>query len=160
MIGEIMGKTGVVTRFAGDAIMAMFGSPVPRTNEAEFALDAMHAIEAGLAIGPALDRLNAQLEAEGLPRIRVRIGINTGLITQCSVGAADRTEFTVLGDATNVASRLESYTMEDRGETARILIGDETFRLAGSHYEVALVGSITLKGKEQPVTVRQVLSKR
>lgn len=160
MIGEIMGHKGVVTRFAGDAIMAIFGAPVPRTNEAEMAADAANAIEAGLGIGPALDRLNAAFEKEGLPRIRVRVGINTGSVTQCSVGARDRMEFTVLGDPTNVASRLESYSMEDRGETARVLVGEETFRLAGERFETTLVGSIALKGKEQPVTLRQVLSKR
>ena len=160
MIGEIMRHRGVVTRFAGDAIMAIFGSPVPRETEEARALDAANAIDAGLAIGPALDALNAKYEAQGLPKIRVRIGINTGSVTQCSVGAADRTEFTVLGDPTNTASRLESYSMEDGGETARILIGDETFRYAGERYEVRLIGSIPLKGKEIPVTVRQVLSKR
>ena len=160
MIGEIMRNHGVVTRFAGDAIMAIFGSPVPRKHETEMAVDARNAIDAGLGIGPALDRINAEFTQENLPQIRVRIGINTGSVTQCSVGAADRTEFTVLGDPTNVASRLESYSMEDGGETARILIGEETFRLAGEGYEISMVGAITLKGKEQPVTVRQVLSKR
>ncbi len=160
MIDEIMQHRGVVTRFAGDAIMAVFGSPVPRESDSERATDAMNAIDGALAIGPALDRLNAAFEAEGLPKIRVRIGINTGSVTQCSVGAANRAEFTVLGDATNTASRLESYTMDDGGETARILIGEETYRFAGERYVTRSVGSIPLKGKEIPVTVHQVLSKR
>jgi adenylate cyclase len=160
MIDEIMRHEGVVTRFAGDAVMAIFGSPVPRHTEEARAKDAVNAIDAALAIGPALDRLNAQYVEEGLPKIRVRIGINTGQVTQCSVGASNRTEFTVLGDPTNTASRLESYAMEDAGETVRILIGDETFRCVGERYDVRLVGSIALKGKELPVTVRQVLSRR
>ena len=159
MIGEITRNHGVVTRFAGDAIMAIFGSPVPRETEEARARDAMNAIDAALAVGPALDRLNAEFLSEGLPAIRVRIGVNTGVVTQCSVGAADRAEFTVLGDATNTASRLESYTMEDRGETARILIGEETFRYAGHHYATEMVGDLQLKGKEKAVTVRQVLSR-
>jgi adenylate cyclase len=159
MIGAITANHGVVTRFAGDAIMAIFGVPVPRSTEEQRAMDAVHAIEAALAIGPALDRLNAEFAGEGLPAIRVRIGINTGSVTQCSVGAADRAEFTVLGDATNTASRLESYTMEDRGETARILIGEDTFRYAAGRFATEMVGDLSLKGKEKPVTVRQVLSK-
>jgi adenylate cyclase len=104
--------------------------------------------------------LNARYDVEGLPHIRVRIGINTGTVMQCSVGAADRAEFTVLGDAVNTASRLESYEMEDRGEAARVIIGEETFRLAGGRYETQLVGSIQLKGKENLVTLRQVSTKR
>jgi adenylate cyclase len=160
VIGEITRHKGVVTRFAGDAVMAVFGAPVARATEAHFAEDAANAIDAALAIGPTLDALNARFDEEGLPRIRVRIGINTGPVTQCSVGAADRVEFTVLGDAVNTASRLESYSMEDTGESARVIIGEETFRLAGERYEARMVGSIQLKGKEVPVTLRQVLSKR
>jgi adenylate cyclase len=160
MIGEITRHKGVVTRFAGDAIMAVFGAPVASETEAERATDAANAIEAALAIGPALDALNALYDAEGLPHIRVRVGVNTGSVTACSVGASDRAEFTVLGDAVNTASRLESYSMEDGGETARVIIGEETFRLAGERFETKMVGSIQLKGKEVPVTLRQVLSKR
>lgn len=160
VINAVTSHRGVVTRFAGDAVMAVFGSPVPRTTEAEWAVDAADAIDAALAVGPALDRVNAAFVDEGLPPIRVRVGVNTGSVTQCSVGGADRTEFTVLGDAVNTASRLESYTMDDGGETARVLIGEETFRLAGDRYETRLVGEIILKGKEKPVALRQVLGKR
>ena len=160
IIGEVTRHRGVVTRFAGDAVMAVFGSPVAHETEAEHARDAADAIDAALAVGPALDRVNAAHAAAGLPPIRVRIGVNTGSVTQCSVGGPDRIEFTVLGDAVNTASRLESFSMEDAGETARVLIGEETFRLAGERYETRLVGEMPLKGKEKPVTLRQVLGKR
>lgn len=159
MIGAIMEHGGVVTRFAGDAVMAVFGTPVPRKDEEEIAKDASNAIEAALVIGPRLDDLNRRFAAEGLPPLRVRIGINTGTVTQCSVGAADRAEFTVLGDATNTASRLESYEMKDDGEAARILVGEETSRLVRDAFATRLVGEILLKGKEKPVSIRQVLSK-
>ncbi len=160
MTETIMAHGGVVTRFVGDAIMAVFGAPVSRTNPEELAADARRAIAAGLAIGPALDALNREFAAAGLPPIRVRIGINTGPMTQCSVGAASRHEFTVLGDAVNTAARLESHAMEDTGETARLLIGERTRELAGESFETRHVGTLPLKGKVVPVSIHQVLSSR
>jgi adenylate cyclase len=160
MTDEIMQRRGVVARFIGDSIMAVFGSPLARDSEAERAQDADNAISAALAIGSALDRLNAEFSAQGLPRFRVRIGINSGKMTQCSVGTFRRMEFTVLGDPVNTAFRLESFVMEDDGGTIRILIGEETMRLAGERFVTRTVGAMTLKGKEQPVTITQVTGRK
>ena len=157
MTEVIMRNRGVVTRFSGDAIMAAFGAPVPRTTPAAVAEDARNAIAAALAIAPALDRLNARSAAEGLPPIRVRIGINSGAMVQCSVGAAERMEFTLLGDSVNTAARFESYPMEDDGATVRILIGELTMELVGAHFETRRVGSLALKGKDVAVTIHQVV---
>ena len=157
MTEVIMRHRGVVTRFSGDAIMAAFGAPVPRTSPAAVAEDARNAIAAALAIAPALDRLNARSAAEGLPPIRVRIGINSGAMVQCSVGAAERMEFTLLGDCVNTAARFESYPMDDDGATVRILIGELTWELAGAHFETRRVGSLALKGKDVAVTIHQVV---
>ena len=160
MTEEVMRHHGVVARFVGDQIMAVFGSPVDHDDDPAIATDARRAVSAGLAMGPLLARLNAEFSAEGLPPIRVRIGINTGTMIQCAVGTSERMEFTVLGDSVNTASRLESFAMEDDGAPARVLIGEETLRLAGSGLETRNVGSMMLKGKERPVTITQVLSAR
>jgi class 3 adenylate cyclase len=160
MTEEIMRRNGVVARFIGDSIMAVFGAPVPRATDEELAADAYNAICAALALGPTLDDLNREFSAQGLPPIRVRVGINTGTMTQCSVGTYRRMEFTVLGDAVNTASRLESYVMEDDGATVRVLIGERTMQLAGERFVTRAVGSIALKGKGVPVTLTQVLSVR
>ncbi len=157
MTEAIMRHGGVVTRFSGDAIMAAFGVPVPRGETSAVARDARNAIEAAIAIGKVLERLNERSAAEGLPPIRVRIGINSGTMVQCSVGAARRLEFTLLGDSVNVAARLESYPLEDDGATARVLIGARTMELAGEHFQTRPTGSLALKGKDLAVAVHQVL---
>jgi adenylate cyclase len=158
MTDAVMEHQGVVARFIGDSIMAVFGAPVPRATEAEMAADARNAILAGLEVGRVLERLNAEFSAESLPASRVRVGINSGTMTQCSVGTQRRMEFTLLGDTVNTASRLESHAMPDDGATVRILIGERTMQLAGHGFRTRDVGSIALKGKEHPVMLFQVLS--
>jgi adenylate cyclase len=158
MTEAIMKHQGVVARFIGDSIMAVFGAPVPRATADQVAADARNAIESALEVGRVLARLNAEFSARSLPPIRVRVGINTGTMTQCSVGTERRMEFTLLGDAVNTASRLESYAMPDDGAPVRILIGERTMRLAGAGFATREVGSIALKGKEVPVMLYQVMA--
>ena len=157
MTEAIMRNHGVVARFIGDSIMAVFGAPVPRASDEQVAEDARNAIRAALELRTVLAALNQEFSARSLPRMRIRVGINTGNMTQCSVGTDRRMEFTLLGDAVNTASRLESYAMEDDGQDVRILIGERTMALAGVHFRTQPVGSILLKGKETPVMLYQVL---
>jgi adenylate cyclase len=157
MTEAIMRHNGVVARFIGDSIMAVFGAPVPRVTDAEIATDAHNAVRAALALGPVLERLNAEFSAQSLPPMRIRVGVNTGTMTQCSVGTDRRMEFTMLGDAVNTASRLESYAMPDDGANVRILIGPRTMEIAGARFRTREVGSILLKGKETPIMLFQVL---
>lgn len=156
MSDAIMVNHGVITRFAGDAMMALFGSPIPRTSPIDQARDAENAVRAGLAIGVNLDALNKKYAAAGQPLLRVRVGIQTGHMVQGSIGGRDRMEFTVLGDAVNTASRLESYSMEDDGDSVRILIGEPTFEMTGYKFDTMIVGDLTLKGKVNTVKVYQV----
>ena len=156
MSDAIMANQGVITRFAGDAMMALFGSPIPRLSASHQASDAESAVRAGLAIGANLDKLNKKFADTGQPLLRVRVGIQTGPMVQGSIGGSDRMEFTVLGDAVNTASRLESYAMDDDGNSVRILIGEPTFEMIGHKFETKIVGDLTLKGKVNTVKVYQV----
>jgi adenylate cyclase len=157
MTESIMRHQGVVARFIGDSIMAVFGAPVPRANDEQVAADARNAVRAALEMRSVLAGLNQEFSARSLPRMRIRVGINTGNMTQCSVGTDRRMEFTLLGDAVNTASRLESYAMEDDGQDVRILISERTMELAGAQFQARPVGSILLKGKEVPVKLFQVV---
>ena len=156
MSDAIMANQGVITRFAGDAMMALFGSPIPRLSASHQASDAESAVRAGLAIGANLDKLNKKFADTGQPLLRVRVGIQTGPMVQGSIGGSDRMEFTVLGDAVNTASRLESYAMDDDGNSVRILIGEPTFEMIGHKFETKIVGDLVLKGKVNTVKVYQV----
>ena len=156
MCDAVMDNQGIVTRFAGDQVMAVFGVPIPRKTDDAVRDDAANAIAAGLAMGERLAELNKVFAGEGRPSARVRVGLYSGEVVQAGLGSRDRFEFTVLGDVVNTASRLESYTSEDDGEAARVLIGAPTFALAGDRFVTEPLGELALKGKNTAVSVYRV----
>ncbi len=159
MTSAVMENGGVVTKFAGDQVMAVFGVPIPRVVGGDLNTDAAHTIDAGLDIGRKLSVLNEEFAKENLPAVRVRVGIYSGEVVQAGLGSADRFEFTVLGDVVNIASRLESHTTEDDGATARVLIGESTRNLVEGIFRVEPLGGIPLKGKTVMINVFRVFER-
>ena len=157
MTVAVQDNKGIVVRYVGDQVMALYGSPIPRRSREEFSRDAIAAVRSALDMGRRLDEVNVQNIATGLPAARVRVGIFSGDVIQGGLGSRKRFEFTTLGDTVNTASRLESYSTEDDGVTARILIGNVTLELCGDHFETQALGALQLKGKAQTVEVHRVL---
>lgn len=162
MAQEITRHGGVIRQYAGDAIVALFGVPVPRQGDAEISQDAANAIRCALAMETTLLRLNRRWQAEGRPTAGMRIGILTGPVVAGTLGSAERSEYVVVGDTMNTASRLESfdktvYPPDPLTRPCRILVGEPTLgRLAGE-FETEWVGDVTLKGKTQPVGIYRVV---
>ena len=148
MVGIVMQENGVVDKYIGDAIMAIFGAPVP-TKE-----DPVNAVRAAVKMRGALHELNKLLEARGVPRLRTGIGIHTGDVVAGNIGSEKRMEYTVIGDAVNLASRLESNT-KDLG--VNVLISEDTYELTKHVIEARAVKEITVKGRKQPVMTYEVL---
>jgi len=152
---------GVVHKYIGDSIMAVFGAPLTRTSEREFQQDATNAVRCALAMEETLMRLNHQWIQRGVQTGTMRVGIYTGPLMAGSLGSADRMEYAVVGDTVNTASRLESFD-KDSGdprptdECCRILIGETTYKLLAGQFQTELVGTLALKGKAGKVTVYQV----
>ena len=133
---------GTVDKFMGDCIMAFWGAPLDCEDHAE---RAMLTARDMLLI---LDDLNAQLDAEGLPHLNIGVGINTGQGVVGNMGSQSRFDYSVLGDAVNVGSRLEGQT---RNYEAWILIGESTVQYRPDWAEY--VDSIQVKGKSEPLKV-------
>lgn len=155
---------GVINKYIGDAVMALFGAPVAHHAEAEIAADALNAVECALAMERELDRLNSLWCARGLLPVGIRIGIFTGPLVAGSLGGSERMEYTVIGDSVNVASRLESYNKDftvpaAEGRACRILIGESTLKLLGGRYRAEAVGAVALKGKDEMVSVYQLIER-
>lgn len=148
---------GIVDKFIGDSVMAIFGVPIPSTTEAAIARDAQNAVRCSIAMAARLDSLNQQWQANNRPTVRIRIGISTGTVVIGSVGSAQRLDYTTIGDSVNVASRLESYDKSSEPNPCRILVNETTYSLTQGCCQAHLIGSVTLRGREQPVKVYQIL---
>jgi adenylate cyclase len=148
MVGIVMEEGGVVDKYIGDAIMAVFGAPVPRAD------DAVNAVRAAVRMRRALVTLNVGLVARGLPPLRTGIGIHTGEVVAGNIGSEARMEYTVIGDAVNLASRLESNTKE---LGVNVLISEDTYLAVKEHVIARPIREITVKGRAQPVMTYEVL---
>ncbi len=162
MAALIEQHSGMVNKYMGDAIMAVFGAPIPRTNPIEIRRDAENAVRCALAMGQQLDALNRDWEKRGLPTTTMRIGIATGPLVSGSIGGSKRLEYTVTGDTVVIAKRLESAEkdstdIERASLSCRILIAEETSAMLGPQFRTRAVGPMRLEGKHRNVGVCVVI---
>jgi adenylate cyclase len=158
MTGIIMARGGIIDDFAGDGIKANFGLPLPDQSESVIRGDALSAVRSALDMEGEMHRLNAHWREKGLPEVGMRIGIYTGPAVAGALGGLQRMKYTTVGDTINIASRLESYD-KDLGKEAmcRILIGESTLRYLGPEFRTERIGEVSLKGKEEKITIYRVL---
>ncbi len=159
MSDRVLDYHGIVNKFTGDGIMAVFGVPVPRSSNEEIAQDAENAINCALAMAENLAELNQKWQQQKLPKVQMRVGIFTGLITVGSLGGKNRLEYGVIGDTVNTASRLESCEKQRQPDDCRILIGQATLEYVQGKFEVESWGPLPLKGKQQMVEVYRAIGR-
>lgn len=145
MSAVVVEEHGFVNKFGGDSLLAVFGTPL--NPDPDHAACAVHA---GLRMRTVLADFNREQEKAWLPEIMIGIGIATGDVVAGNVGSETKLEYTVIGDAVNVASRLQAMT-KDLDET--ILANGETARAAAAVARFARVGEVTVRGKSRPVDV-------
>jgi CHASE2 domain-containing sensor protein len=154
---EVRSRQGIINKFTGDGLLAVFGVPVNRSTPIEVSQDAQHAVECALAMRDRLRELNQDWQKRDLPTLQMRVGIFTGPIVAGSLGGRDRLEYGVIGDSVNIAARLESYDKTRQVDDCRILIARETLVHLTHQIQVEQWGPLVLKGKEQTVEVYRVL---
>ena len=157
MAQEVQEHQGVINKFTGDGMLAVFGVPIPRTTGEAIAEDARLAVSCALAISDRLPQMNQNWLARGLPAAKMRVGIFTGPVMVGSLGGTTRLEYGVIGDSVNIASRLESCEKHRQEDTCRILIAEETLLHLENKFEVESWGALPLKGREQKVNVYRIL---
>lgn len=139
----IFANNGTIDKYVGDMVMAFWNAPLA---------DAQHphnAILAALAMQEKVNDLKAEFAAAGLPEVNIGIGVNTGFMNVGDMGSEFRRAYTVLGDAVNLGSRLESIT---KFYGAKILVGESTHAKAAD-FLYRRVDRIIVKGKTEPITV-------
>jgi adenylate cyclase len=148
MVAAVEAQGGIIRVFTGDGVMALFGAPVAHSDHAA------RAVRAGLDMVGRLPALNAALRAEQLPALRIGVGIATGEVIVGRMGPDQRSEYNVVGDAANLASRIEGLNKE-LGTV--ILVSAATAARLGADFELGRRAALPVKGKGQPVEVVEVV---
>jgi len=147
MTNVIIANGGTIDKFMGDCIMAFWNAPIEDGQHEE------HAVQAAIDMQDELLKLNMQLAVEGLPTIAIGIGINTGEALVGNMGSDQRFDYSVIGDAVNLAARLESSS-KTLGKT--LVIGEGTVEAAKLNYNFEYIDQITVKGKTEEIKVYTV----
>lgn len=149
MTAPIAADGGTVDKYIGDAIMAFWGAPAPRDDHARAA------VVAALAMQSTLAELRERWVAQGLPPVKARIGLHTGEVIVGNLGSSVRFNYTVIGDVVNLASRLEGL---NKHYGTGILISEDTRLEIADAAVVRAVDLVSVKGKQEPVRVWEVLA--
>lgn len=154
MVDIIMSHNGVIDKYIGDAIMAFFGAPVRRDD------DAISSIKAALDMIEALDHFNEQQRGLGKPEFKIGIGINYGIVTVGNIGCDKKMDYTVIGDTVNLASRLEGLT---KPYHQPLIFSEFLYSRIKDSFPCRLLDTVAVKGKKKGVriyTARRELTPR
>ena len=152
MVNCVAKTNGTVDKYIGDAIMAVWGAPESAGSPAA---DAWNAVVGALMMRTELYQLNKKRTAEGKMAIKIGCGINSGSVVAGQIGSDLRMEYTVIGDAVNLASRTEALNKPFQTD---ILITENTYALIGDKLVVEEMPSVHVKGKEKEIKMYAVIN--
>ncbi|HWP85715.1 MAG TPA: adenylate/guanylate cyclase domain-containing protein [Terriglobia bacterium] len=151
MAAEIKAHGGMINKFIGDGIMALFGAPVPHPD------DAFRAVCCGVRMVERNEEFNRRRAARGLEPLVIGVGIHTGPAVVGNIGAPEKMEYTAIGSAVNVASRIEG---ENKTFHTRLLISEDTYREVAGRVVAEEAGSARMKGIDKPMVLYKVVAIR
>src|SRR6266540_2566772 len=140
---------GTVNQFLGDGLMALFGAPLALEDHAS------RAVQAALTIRETVGGYSEQLKHEQGVEIRLRLGLNSGLVVVGKIGDDLRMDYTAIGDTTNLAARMQALA-----DPGTILITDATHRLVSDHVRTESLGPVLVKGRSAPVPAFKVIGRQ
>ncbi|AFZ59343.1 GAF domain-containing protein [Anabaena cylindrica FACHB-243] len=152
MVESVFQYEGTLDKFIGDALMAVFGAPLPLTEN-----HAWRAIQSALDMRYRLKEFNLRRIVQSQPQIRIGIGLSSGEVVSGNIGSHKRMDYTVIGDGVNLSSRLESVTKEYGCD---IILSEFTYNLCSDRIWVRQLDRIRVKGKHQAVDIYELISDR
>jgi adenylate cyclase len=150
MASVVLANQGVLDKFMGDAVMAFFGAPVAQPDHAA------RACRTALTMQAELARLNAEWESRGLPTFRMGIGLSTGPMIVGNMGSTDYFDYTVVGQAVNLGSRLEALTKELEG--VDIIASRATAAAVAGRFRTRPLGAVAVRGEAEAVEVHELVA--
>lgn len=151
MTDIILKNDGTLDKYVGDAVMAVWGAPIELENSA------LNACRAALQMQTAVQAMDAKWKDEGKPELIVRMGINTDHMVVGNVGGSKRFDYTVIGDAVNLGSRMEGA---NKTYNTRIMISERTQELVKDHMLCRELDLLVVKGKTKPIRVFELVAER
>ncbi|MEA5567911.1 GAF domain-containing protein [Anabaena sp. UHCC 0399] len=151
MVDAVFKHKGTLDKYIGDAIMAVFGSPLPLEEHAWMA------VQTSLEMRHRLKEFNQRRYAANKPRINIGIGINSDTVISGNIGSSKRMEFTAIGDGVNLGSRLESVSKQYGCD---IILSDNTFKPCQNHIWARELDYIRVKGRNEPVAIYELVGLR
>lgn len=148
MVDQILEHGGILDKYIGDAIMAVFGAPFSTEDDAD------NAVKTAIGMLQALAQFNAERQRIGMMPIRMGLGINTDDVLSGNIGSLKRMDFTVIGDGVNLASRLEGA---NKAYGTQVLVSALTVRALRGEYRLRELDWIRVKGKTEPVGIYEIL---
>jgi adenylate cyclase len=152
MVEAVFNYEGTLDKFIGDALMAVFGAPLPLTEN-----HAWRAVQSALDMRRRLEEFNHRRIIQAQPQIRIGIGISSGDVVSGNIGSRKRMDYTVIGDSVNLSSRLEAVTKEYGCD---ILLSEFTYQLCSDRIWVRQLDKIRVKGKHQAVNIYELIGDR
>ncbi|MDJ0736609.1 MAG: GAF domain-containing protein [Nostocaceae cyanobacterium] len=151
MVEAVFKYKGTLDKYIGDAIMAVYGSPLPLEEHAWMS------VQTALEMRQRLQEFNARRHAEHKPRINIGIGINSDVVISGNIGCSKRMEFTAIGDGVNLGSRLESVSKQYGSD---IILSDNTYQACQQNIWARELDYIRVKGRNEPVAIYELLGLR
>jgi adenylate cyclase len=148
MVDALLDERATLDKFIGDSVMAYFGAPLPDPAHVP------HACRAALAMQARMAALRARWCAGGMPRVRMRVGINTGPVVAGNMGTSAVFNYTVIGDTVNLASRLEGV---NKAYGTGIIVGERTRADAGDGFVFRELDAIRVQGRAQPLSIHELV---
>lgn len=148
MVESIIKYQGTIDKFIGDAIMAYWNAPIEVSNHAD------KAIQSAIEQIESLEQINTLIHKKYEVTINIGIGLHTGLVTAGDMGAQGRSDYTIIGDNVNLASRLEGLT---RHYDVQILISEATYKALTESYTIRPIDTVAVKGKKNAVKIYEVI---
>ncbi|GBE91785.1 GAF domain-containing protein [Nostoc cycadae] len=152
MVEAVFNYEGTLDKFIGDALMAVFGAPLPLTEN-----HAWQAIQSALEMRQRLEEFNQRRIIQEQPQIRIGIGISSGEVVSGNIGSHKRMDYTVIGDSVNLSARLEAVTKEYGCD---IILSEFTYQLCSDRIWVRQLDQIRVKGKHQAVNIYELIGDR